>query len=535
MILRKPYAFLIKNFRLIHTILTLCMIYLLYRSYKLHNFLNDTFNMTELTIARGSAEKNFNKGMFILPWIILVIVIILLVVMIRKKKPKLFYIANIALYVSLIATYNYLYGTILFMETNIVSAQTIKLAIDISFIITIVQLLFTIVSFVRSIGLDIKKFDFGKDLMELDVNEQDNEEFEVNVDVDTDSLKRKINKKFRYAKYIYVENMAIINTILIVILASIGFIVYLNNDILNVKYREGETFSTADYSFNIMSSYITQNNSKGKKITNDKTKLLILNTQINSYKISNKINLAKTLITIDGKKYYPVSKYSKDLLDLGVVYTNQTLLNGIVNYLLVYEIPVKAASYKISFKYLNDYKVKSNKVTPSYISVMIKPLDLDAQITGIKSELKEEYTLNKNITGTSNVMIKSIDIAPYYVNEYKYCFNINECYDSLEYIRPLLNTNYDKYIMKVSGEFNLDQNVNNYKIKNISDLIINLGKIEYFKGDNKYTINNFTKISAKKYQEDGIHYIEIPKDVYNADSAYLIIRLRNKEYKYVLF
>ena len=45
MILRKPYAFLIKHFKLIHAFLTAAMLYLLLQTYNLNKFF-DAFNVT---------------------------------------------------------------------------------------------------------------------------------------------------------------------------------------------------------------------------------------------------------------------------------------------------------------------------------------------------------------------------------------------------------------------------------------------------------------------------------------------------------
>ena len=43
----------------------------------------------------------------------------------------------------------------------------------------------------RATGFDIKKFDFAKDLEELDIETKDNEEFEVNLELETDKYQRK--------------------------------------------------------------------------------------------------------------------------------------------------------------------------------------------------------------------------------------------------------------------------------------------------------------------------------------------------------
>ena len=73
-------------------------------------------------------------------------------------------------------------------------------------------------TFARATGFDVKKFDFAHDLQQLNVDEKDNEEFEVDVELDTDKLFRKIRKKIRYAKYVYFENKFLIFLTLAIVL-----------------------------------------------------------------------------------------------------------------------------------------------------------------------------------------------------------------------------------------------------------------------------------------------------------------------------
>ena len=88
MILRKPYAFLIKHFRLLHAIITICMVYLTYRTYKIYSYLSDYIRSGSLKVEKVDIDLIFNKTMFILPIVILLVLLILLIVMIRKHKPK---------------------------------------------------------------------------------------------------------------------------------------------------------------------------------------------------------------------------------------------------------------------------------------------------------------------------------------------------------------------------------------------------------------------------------------------------------------
>lgn len=535
MILRKPYAFLIKNFRLIHTILSFCMIYLIYKSYKIYSFFNEFIASNSLITDYNMSDKLFNLYMFLIPWIIIVILIILLVVMFRKKKPKLFYFINIVIYIATIVIYNYLYNTITYMQTNIISAQNVKLASDIAFIINIVQLIGAVISIIRSLGLDLKKFDFGKDLMELDIDELDDEEFEVNVDIDSNSIKRNFKKRLRYARYIYVENRTIINTVIIVLLATISFVIYININIYNAHYNEKEVFATTDYALSINKSYITRKDSKGANITKNNTSLLVLEVKIKPYGKTNAINLAKTEISIKNKVYYPTTKYINSLVDLGETYDGQTLQNEFENYLLVYEIPTTELSNKVIFRYLNGFNIKTSSLKPTYIKVELAPLSLDNNIKTSNISPNELVIMNDKTLGNTTITINSLEINKQFINNYNFCLTKNDCYKSIEYIKPNLNTNYDKALLKVEGYITLDKNINSTSLRNLYSVINHFGQIEYIKDGKTYKINNFTRVTPKKYQNSSIYYLEIDSSVLEADEVYFIIRVRNYEYRFNVF
>ena len=59
--------------------------------------------------------------------------------------------------------------------------------------------------FIRAIGLDLKRFDFKQDLLDLGVQDKDNEEYEFELKIDKDKIKSNINKGIRYTKYFYLS------------------------------------------------------------------------------------------------------------------------------------------------------------------------------------------------------------------------------------------------------------------------------------------------------------------------------------------
>jgi len=536
MILRKPYAILIKNFKLIHTIITVCMIYLVYRSYLIYDYIRVFMQTDMLATEKDITGELFNTQMFLFPGIIMTLLIVLLVVMIRKKKPKLFYVLNIGFYGATVVIYSYLYNQLNYIETNISELKEVKLIHDIALILLAIQVISMILSFIRAVGLDIKKFDFGKDLMELDVQEEDNEEFEVSVNVETNVIKRILNKNKRFAKYIYIENKFIIDIFILLAISTIIFLSYMNLNVYNVVYNEGDTFLAGTFNMGVTKSYVTQENYRGVKMTSKDTALLVVEVYIKAPSRNQLFNTAKAEMVVNNNTYFPTKvEYKSAIFDLGKTYYNEEISTEFEKILLVYEIPSKDIEESMQFMYINDIEIKENKLNPKYIRVNLTPINLDEKDDVVDAKLGEAISLNKDTLGTSSLTINSFDMAKEYVLKYKYCINSKECYPSVEYLKPLVNANYNKILLKINATMTIDENIVINNIYSPYSLINYFGILVYKVDGKTYTSNNgFSKVTAYRVATNNDYYLEINENVLKADEIYLLINIRNTQYKYTI-
>lgn len=536
MILRKPYAILIKNFKLIHTIITICMIYLVYRTYLIYDYIRVFMQSDMLATGKDITGELFNTQMFLFPGIIMALLIVLLVVMIRKKKPKMFYVLNIGFYGATVAIYSYLYNELNYIETNISELKEIKLVHDIALILLAIQVISMILSFIRAVGLDIKKFDFGKDLMELDVQEEDNEEFEVNVNIETNVIKRILNKNKRFAKYIYVENKFIIDMFILIGISAIGFISYMNLNVYNVVYNEGDTFLAGTFNMGVTKSYITQENYRGVKMTSDDTVLLVVQLYIKAPSRNQVLNTAKAEMVVNNNTYFPTKvEYKSSIFDLGETYYNEEINTEFEKILLVYEIPEKDAEKSMQFKYINDIEIKENKLNPKYIRVGLTPINLDEDEKVIDAKTGEKILLNEDTLGTTSLTINSFDMAKEYALKYKYCISKDECYPSVEYLKPLVNANNNKILLKINATMDIDKTAVISNIYSPYSLMNYFGELVYKINGKTYSANNgFSKATAYRVSTDNDYYLEINENVLKADEIYLLINIRNRQYRYTI-
>ena len=109
MVVRKPYKFLIKNFKKIHIFISLLLIYICFETNNILNYFNKLIEGTAVRLESLSYINNF-----IIFLIILVIIscVIIYILMRLKNKPKTLYLITILGYIGLIVillvSYSYL-------------------------------------------------------------------------------------------------------------------------------------------------------------------------------------------------------------------------------------------------------------------------------------------------------------------------------------------------------------------------------------------------------------------------------------------
>ena len=81
MVFRKPYAFFIKNFRLMHIILTICCIYLAIKTSSIVSFLSSYMSSSDLVIGQQLVGGLYSVPMFIMPIFVVLFLTIILIVM----------------------------------------------------------------------------------------------------------------------------------------------------------------------------------------------------------------------------------------------------------------------------------------------------------------------------------------------------------------------------------------------------------------------------------------------------------------------
>ena len=361
MILRRPYGFLIKHFRLLHLILFFMFAYITSRANNILNFFKDYISVNNNM--EVVSENYINVSMFIFMFFIIVFLVGIYYLMRYKKKPRLLYLFGMVVVVISSILFVYLYGNIKDLETSTMAAREIRLLRDISRINYWLLFVMCLPMLIRGLGFDIKKFNFTSDLKELNLTSEDSAEVEVNVDISNNTIQRIGNKSKRELKYYYLENKFFINIIFGVIFAIL-FVIITNKIVSNRVLNEGEALKTEYFNMMVEDSYISEN----KKNISDEYNYLILKVSIKGRVNKYSLNLDQFVLYGKNNEYIPTFKYYNYFTDIGYGYLKDTKLNTneYEEYIFIYNIKDEDKDSKLILKYLGNNK-----------KVRIKPKKID--------------------------------------------------------------------------------------------------------------------------------------------------------------
>ena len=533
MILKKPYAFFIKYFRVINLIMAVLMALLIYQTLKVGKFLN-LYISDYLTATNNFVLSNYiNIYTFLLIILIIIFTIVVTSVMFIKNKPKKLYLFNLIVYVALFVLYIVDYNIMSAINDRILDIRISKAIRDVTYIGLGVQVVSFIITLVRTTGFDIKSFDFKKDLQELEIDIKDNEEFEVAVDIDRNSIHRDFRNGIRNFRYFYTENkyLIIISFILLAVLAI--FFVIMHRVIYIASYNENETFSASSLSFNVRNSYVTNANSSGKVIS-DNT-LVIVKLDVHKFSEAKAtLNTGLITLTIGDKSFGETTKYNGYLSDMGTPYVDEELSLEFESYLLVYEVPNYLANKKMALKINDNVSYIRGEIGAKNIYVTLKPINL-LDVTSVEeAKLGSDLSFSGSILGESTFVINKFELANRFKLEYNFCFKKDNCVTSYEYMVPTATGNYFKTLLKIDGKFKGDESVND-NINNMFDFLNEFGYIHY-KVDGEWDSHKIDsqKIKPIASKPDNSIYVEVNRKILDADSIYLEFKVRNYSYKYVL-
>ena len=528
MILRKPYAFLIKNFKLIHLILTVLMFLFFQKLKSLVDYFNSYIDLKRFENIPGIVNEVFDSALLYLPIIIIIVISIVMWLLITKKKPVKFYVISIITYLIEIVAVIVAYMTLVTIQQGEPDSTLIMVFRDFLEFLVYVPIPLMIIAISRSIGFNMKRFNFKKDMLELDIAEEDNEEFEVEVNIDTEDIKSKLNRKKRFIKYVYLENKAVfwVGGILTIIAIAVGVYIYSNSG--EKIYLEKEIFNSYGVDVFVEQSYKIKKDPIDKTIKSDKFYVVVLLNLKNNLDEEVKIPYNKIYLKVtEQDKYSPTDEYKEYFNEFGLRYFSYDNLEKLENqkYILVYEVDDKYQNNNFILEYLT--KEENNEIF-EYAKVALIPKEYKESTLVTTKKLGENLTFEESLISGTEITISEIEINSKF--NYKYFQTIGGV--EKEFIKTIVPTNesiYEKTIMKLKVDLKENTELNPKIYSSIFEKYVT---IEY-NYNGKINIQK-PRIIDLTLKDSEYVYLEVISDIAKSDEVSMIFNIRDKKFKYEL-
>ena len=444
---------------------------------------------------------------------------------IQTKIPKKLYIFNLTVYIFVLILYGIDNSFLQTITDKILDIRVSKAIRDITYIVVSAQLISFIMTLIRATGFDLKEFEFKKDLQDLDINTADNEEFEVAVDIDKNSMHRDLRSKLRTVKYFYVEHKFLINALIGILCILIIALAIINKTIYKTYYKEKQSFNVSGYSLNVLNSYLFEGN-------NDE-KIVVVKFAVHKNTTNSQIlNTGLMTLSVGNDFYGRSDKFIGNYQDVGELYVNQELSDSFETYILVYTIPEKQTNKKMELKINDNLSYVRGEAGAKNVFVKLNPIDFSKTENTKEGVLGDTIEFSGSVLEDSYLKIEQFEVGQSFKSEYKFCSKKDKCFTSYEYITPSATGQYLKTLLKLKNSFDADDSIGVDETLELFNLYATIN----YRVDNKWFSHdiNSQKIKPKTNEEAGITYIEVNKDVEKADSIYIMFKVHNYNYKYVL-
>jgi len=529
MILKKPYAFLIKYFKLINFILSGLICFLLFKIYNIVIFFNDHISQNYVgNYYAGFRLEYVNIWVYLAIVIILALLIAIYFLFTYKNKPKKIYIYGIIYFIGLIIYLQFVKNIMIQLEDTIITAEITRIYRDVSIIMLVLPVPLFINYLIRGFGLNLNKFNFKEDLKELEIEEQDNEEIEIVLKGDGYKLQRNIKRFFREFRYYLKENKFIFGILSLVFIILVGLFIYnLFPDVVDSKYNQGDSFVINNIKYSIEDSIITSLDANGNIITDNYYYLVVRLHVDNNTNKSMKFDYNNFRLQLDDEYIYPSLDKGKYFVDYAKdYYSNEIKANSSGIHSIVYKVKESELRKNYKIKIFSGNKFSDEGIVGSHHYISISPIIISKIDTVDTVSQNEKLVLSSSNLGDTEILLSNAIITEKYLYKYKNC--INEICN--EYV-DVVNVDYtknDKILIVMNYEYKLDEKTPFAKTsKSIDGFINSFIKVKYKAGE-EYKYAKARSVTPSKLTNQIV--IETTDEIRNSEELFVAIIIRNKEY-----
>ena len=526
MILKKPYAFIIKHFKLIHLIILGCIIFSVYTLTGISSLFNTL--ITTRTYTYSGADVYINPVIYVFIILALAMSVVLYILLKKKNKPVGLYLGLVIYNVATFIAYIYLYSMLSDMMYNTVEVDKLRFARDLVYMIYIPSYVFIVLCFIRGVGFNLKQFNFSKDIEELKIADKDSEEFELMVGQNSYKYKRIIRRSIRETKYYILENMfaiTVVSVILGIVLVFLG-VKYYKKFIAKVKAQQVTQVNGVNYVLN--KAYITAEDFNGNLIK-EGSKFVVLDMSFENVS-STDATLDFDRLTLLNKelKYKPTLAFNYKFYDLGSPYeTDVSIPKGeMLRKYVIFELPESSTTTNFVLRIEYGVYSKKDKVLDNYVQFDVAAKNIDTEDKHEYLHVGDELYTNVNGENEFKLKINSYAIQENYTDKYVICNKKLVCQ---KYNKLISANQYSKKTMLVidfDGQIYEDakftQTFNDY-----SKIFIGYGTVEYQSANRIYSEK--ISLATNEKIEDKM-FILVDNKIKDSKKISLHFKFRNTVY-----
>lgn len=529
MILRKPYAFLIKYFKVINLVLAFLAGYSTYRFVQIISFFGDYVGSNY----SGSYYQGFYTNYINLTFYATIFLILfgiggILLLFINRKKPTKAYIFSGVYYILYFIFLLYIKNVMITLETNVITAELARIYRDLTIIAVIPQFAFILLFIIRGFGYNIDKFNFKQDIKELEILDTDNEEFELTFKQDGVKVKRTAHRFIREFIYYVKENKFFFTIISIVVIIVLGFVIYKSFPNGVSRFRQGDYFESLGLSYKLQDSIITNLNYNGVKIDKNNYYIVVKLYIENNSKDKVSLDYNRFRLEINNRYLYPVTDKSVYFVDYAKSYNGAQIAGNSKNtYSLIYKIGEKEVKKNYKIKIDGGLTLSKNDLVGKYHYVTINPVVVDnVSVEGVYKLDDTISFINSNLKNSS-LKLSNVEYTNTYTYNYEDCISVDKCSSYVNQIK-VNSLKSNTTLIVFDYEFTLDDTIPYYtRTTTINNFINSFFNIRYKNGDDYVytTVSNVTPNNLK-----GKIVLEATNKILKSDDIAISIIIRNKEY-----
>lgn len=529
MVIKKPYAFLIKKFKVIHAVLFIMLLYLVICSFNVFSFFNNYAN-NNFIMSLDLVYSSINLFTFLTNILILLISISIYYLLSKKNKPKKMYLFMCIYFVFLFIYFIVNLSFLKDLEYNNFSYEKVRVIRDFWIIMLVPQITFSVMALFRTLGFNIKEFDFKKDIDKLEIDEKDFEEVEITLGKENYKYAREVRKSFRLFKYFMQENKFFITIVLSIIALIVSLVVFLNLRIYNLHYNETQEFRANAVWYTIDESYLAYKDVNGNIINNGRYYLLVKVNMKNKLNINVTVDRDSFRLKLNNNLYVPKFSYGDKFLDVGETFSQAVLLPGVSkSAVVVFELDETQIRSEYILRVKNADYVKLGELNSEYVDIVVKPKNINSDVDKGRFSIPSKINLKDTILNNTKLTVDSIEISNSFKGQYESCYN-NSCSKYSYVIKP---SGIGGAVLKIKANITMDNNnyIGNY-VKYPNTFFKYFSKI-YYRVEGEIKELNIKTIDSA-YGKDNFAYIEVPEKFKYADKIEMLINIRGVKYTLVL-